>query len=82
MEKQKKSEERQKEKNSETEMEQLDRDRMKTKVINRERLISCQTKISMGVKRKTELSEELKQLDSKIKKEEKEVLKHRLLRFL
>ena len=35
------------------------REVMKVKVINRERLISCQTKISMGVKKKTELSEEL-----------------------
>ena len=41
---------------------------MKAKVINRERLISCQTKISMDPKRKTELSEELKELDSKIEK--------------
>ena len=41
---------------------------MKAKVINRKRLISCQTKISRGVKRKTELSKELKELDSKIEK--------------
>ena len=53
---------------------------MKAKVINRKRLIPCQSKISMGVKRKTDLSEELKELDSNRKKEEKG-LKHKLLRF-
>ena len=39
---------------------------MEAKVINRERLISCQTKTSMGVKRRTDLSKELKELDRSI----------------
>ena len=41
---------------------------MKAKVINRESLMSCQTEICMGRKRKTELCKELKELDSKIEK--------------
>ena len=45
---------------------------MKVKVINRERLISCQTKFNMGVKKKIELSKELKEVVSKIEKKKKD----------
>ena len=53
---------------------------MKAKVINRERLISCQTKISMDAKRKT-IIRGIKRIGQQNRKEE-ERLKHKLLRFL
>lgn len=40
----------------------------KRKVINRDKLIAAQSKISMGLKRKAELSKELEVLEKKLKK--------------
>ena len=40
----------------------------KSKTINRDKLIGSQTKISMGIKRKSELSQELNELEKKMKR--------------
>lgn len=40
----------------------------KSKTINRDKLIGAQTKISMGIKRKSELSQELNELEKKMKR--------------
>ena len=39
----------------------------KSKTINRDKLIGAQTKISMGIKRKSEVSQELNELEKKMK---------------
>ena len=57
------------------------REVMKVKVINRERLISCQTKISMGVKKKDRIIRGIIRIGQQNRKEEKG-LKHKLLRFI
>ena len=38
---------------------------MKGKTMNREKIVLCQSKITMGLKRKTELNEDLRKLEEK-----------------
>ena len=45
------------------------REAMKGKTLNRDKIVLCQSKITMWLKRKTELKEDLRKLEEKKKKE-------------
>ena len=44
------------------------REAMKGKTLNRDKIVLCQSKITMWLKRKTELKEDLRKLEEKKKK--------------
>ena len=47
---------------------------MKGKTLNRDKIVLCQSNITMGLKRKTELNEELRKLEEKRMKRTQEIL--------